>query len=413
MAVAHTANWPYTAPGPLASAAMAEVTAPRDAGDWDGYIRVLVRSFGGTEDDWEAWRAGVEEHAIVRLVLDGNRVVAGATALPVAQWFGGRPVPAAALAAVVVAPEARGRGVAAAMLRALGDAALEAGCLVSPLWASRTTLYRRWGWELAGRGHEHRIPLSALAGVGRDARGEPVLEPGPDAWTLQQDLARRWNGPLERPEWWWRWRYGSDRPHPRERVGWVEDGRLTGLLSFERAGSGPEHFRVVVRELWTATPDALGGLGAVLGSHATVAEDAVLHAAAAPQTPDLAWLLTPGAVVSEAKDPWMIRLLDPAAALLARGWPAAPAARVEVEVDDPWTGGPERMVLEVEGGAARVTPGGGGHVRLGVGALAAWYAGGLDATRAAGLGLAAGPPEDLAALDRLGRDRPAWLPDRF
>jgi hypothetical protein len=52
-------------------------------------------------------------------------------------------------------------------------------------------------------------------------------------------------------------------------------------------------------------------------------------------------------------------------------------------------------------------------VRIGVGALSAWYSGHLRASDAARLGLATGPDRDLAALDRLTGDRPVWLPDHF
>lgn len=191
---------------------MAEATAPRDESDWEGYRRVMARSYGGDEELWRGWLAAVRDHAIVRVAAEGGRVVGGATVLPAGQWFGGRVVPAAAVAGVCAAPEARGRGVAAALLRALAAAAREAGLLVSPLWPSRTTVYRRWGWEIAGLAHGHTIALPALAGL--RGQGEPVLDPGPEIRPLQPALAEGWNGPLDRPEWWWPWRYGQDLPVP-------------------------------------------------------------------------------------------------------------------------------------------------------------------------------------------------------
>jgi predicted acetyltransferase len=389
---------------------MAEVRAPRDESDWDGYTEVLVRSFGADAETWRTWFDGPRDHAIVRLAVDGGRVVAGAAALPVGQRFGGRVVPAAGVAAVSAAPEARGRGAAGQVLEALAAAAREAGILVAPLWSARTTVYRRAGWELAGRAHAHAVELERLRGLG--GRGEAVLDPGGETRALQAALVERFDGPLERPEWWWRWRYERDRPHPRERVGWVEDGRLTGFASFERAPSDGGYV-IGVHELWTGTREALGGLAGFLASHASIAPEVRLYQRAAPETPDLAWLLPPGTVRTEARDPWMLRLLDPAAALAARGWPRSAAVRLELEVADPWRPGPERLRLEVEGGEARTSPVGEGRVRLGVGALAAWYAGALPPTRAARLGLAAGPAADLLAMDALTGDRPVWLPDAF
>ena len=76
-------------------------------------------------------------------------------------------------------------------------------------------------------------------------------------------------------------------------------------------------------------------------------------------------------------------------AMTARGWPARAAGRAELEVTDPVTG-VERVVLEVESGSARVTPGGGGAIRCGVGALSAWYSSALRAQDAVRLGPAGG-----------------------
>ena len=126
----------------------------------------------------------------MRLAVEGGRVVGGATALPAGQWFGGRVVPAAArVRGVRRCRRPGGAGVAAALLRALAGAALEAGLLVAPLWASRTTLYRRWGWEIAGVAHGHTIALSALAGLRGAGRAGPrprARDPGA--------AARRWPG---------------------------------------------------------------------------------------------------------------------------------------------------------------------------------------------------------------------------
>jgi predicted acetyltransferase len=73
---------------------------------------------------------------------------------------------------------------------------------------------------------------------------------------------------------------------------------------------------------------------------------------------------------------WMVRVLDVAAALEARGWPAGAAGTLHLEVEDdlfPENGG--RFVLEVSDGVARVRRGGEGRMRLHVRALAPLYTG--------------------------------------
>ena len=78
----------------------------------------------------------------------------------------------------------------------------------------------------------------------------------------------------------------------------------------------------------------------------------------------------------EAREPWMLRVLDAPAAVAARGWPPHLGGSVELELADevcPWNAGRWRLVLD--GGDGRLEPGGEGGVRLTMRGLAAWYAG--------------------------------------
>jgi predicted acetyltransferase len=78
----------------------------------------------------------------------------------------------------------------------------------------------------------------------------------------------------------------------------------------------------------------------------------------------------------ESRDAWMLRVLDAAGAIAARGWPPHLSGAVDLALDDqvcPWNSGPQRLVLD--GGVARLEPGGGGAVRFTMRGLAVWYAG--------------------------------------
>ena len=108
----------------------------------------------------------------------------------------------------------------------------------------------------------------------------------------------------------------------------------------------------------------------------------------------------------------MQRIVDVDAALTARGWPSRASGRVELEVTDPLTG-VERLVLEVEHGSARVTPGGTGAIRCGVGALSAWYSSALRAQDAVRLGLMEGDAPAVSTMDGLIAGGLPWMPDFF
>ena len=59
----------------------------------------------------------------LRVLERGGRVVGQAFGFDLAAWFAGRVVPVLGIASVAVAPEARGSGVAAELLRGLEDEA--------------------------------------------------------------------------------------------------------------------------------------------------------------------------------------------------------------------------------------------------------------------------------------------------
>lgn len=287
------------------------------------------------------------------------------------------------------------------------------GVAVSPLWPSTTRLYRSCGWEVAGGEWRFRVPAHHLAGL--RASGEAVPDPGLAVRAMQRKRAAHFDGPLARPDWWWRWKHPRPAPDHTFRYAWVEDGAVTGFLTFRQDEIPPPNWGVGVEvmEYWTATRNAGVGLLGLLGAHSAMTKEIRFHHAALPAAPDIAFLAHMDGMDGDMFGTWMLRLVDVPAALEARGWPEDAKVRVSLEVHDPFSGAPQRVVLEVEESVARVTPGGDGAVRTGVGALSAWYSGCLRARDAARLGLLSGEIRDLTALDRLTGDRPVWLPDHF
>ena len=388
---------------------MAEVRAPAGAGEGEQYAAAGAEAFGGEPEHWRSFLEPLRAHGTARVAVDGGRVVAGAIVLPTAQHFGGRPVGSGAVSGVFVSPGHRGRGLARAVLGVLGPVLAGTGPL-AVLSTGSPGLYRPWGWELVGARTAYTLPGQLLAGL-RAADGELVREPGQaERARLREALAPGWDGPMRRPDWWEEIAEHWLGPRPAQRVGWRQAGRLTGWLALEpdRAAG-----RLVVTELWAATPEAVTGLASFLGDGRPRPLEVRFEADALPADTELLHLLDAYDVTASAGLAWMLRLVEPAAALAARGWPPALEVTAELEIQAGWRP-PERLVLEVGGGGAAVTrAAGAGTVRVGAGALTAWYAGGLRLRRAVGLGLAEGPAEVLAALDAATGDRVSWLPERF
>jgi predicted acetyltransferase len=110
----------------------------------------------------------------------------------------------------------------------------------------------------------------------------------------------------------------------------------------------------------------------------------------------------------ERRRPWMLGVLDPAAAVAARGWPRGLAGSVDLRLDS----GDHRLTLDR--GAGRLEPGGSGAVEVTPRGLAVLYAGaaGPALLRRAGL-LAGGDAEADAFLEAAGAGPAPALLDYF
>ncbi|WP_394835273.1 GNAT family N-acetyltransferase [Pendulispora rubella] len=76
----------------------------------------------------------------------GSQLLAQAFVYPIQGWFGGRRVPLGGIASVAVAAEARGRGVARALLEHVHEVSRARGDALTLLYAFRHGFYRRLGY---------------------------------------------------------------------------------------------------------------------------------------------------------------------------------------------------------------------------------------------------------------------------
>jgi Sterol carrier protein domain/Acetyltransferase (GNAT) domain len=141
-----------------------------------------------------------------------------------------------------------------------------------------------------------------------------------------------------------------------------------------------------------------------VGSYASIADKVYAHLGPADA---FWWLPRERDADIEHRSMWMLRVVDAAAAIAARGFPAAVSLRVPLLITDaarPANSGRwELAVSDGKGSLSPLTPGhppaGGSPLTLGPRGLAAMYAGvPLISLRQAGLA-GAGSPEDDAALD--------------
>jgi GNAT superfamily N-acetyltransferase len=411
-------------------------------------LDLSVRAFGPIpRADRPRWHDSASAAIGARQYLgafDGGRLLAAARYHDMIQWWHGQPVAMAGVASVTVAPEERGRGTGRATMRVLLGLIADRGYHVSALYPATLALYRSLGWEIAGGLSHLAIPSRSLRSlVAPDAslpRDDPPAQAAPAAGTEPRlrrcgpgdatevlavigrvHQALRDSGPNTRDEsvvarW-----LGDD-----ERFAYLAPD---GFLAYRWQRGGDE---LLVERAVASSAEATRAIWGVVASHSSIAQ--TVRVTVGPADP-VQWLTTDPDVRLSDRKPWMLRVLDPAAAVAARGFPAGVELTTVLRLADPdrpaqagwWTlhvGGSKGTLTPAEGGPGALNPGRdeptaplidgrpgstaplipGRHgstapLTLGPRGLAALYAGTPLATlRRAGL-VAGGDPHGDAALD--------------
>jgi predicted acetyltransferase len=391
-----------------------DVSDARDQAERSRFADIEAESFAGRTADAARGLAAAAPYTRLRVARIAGEVVGGYMMLPVGEFFGGRSVPAQGISAVAVHPAWRRRGVARALMQDCVTVTRDAGAGVAPLFGATVRLYRRWGWEVCMHTFRQTVRTRALSRLS----GTGSLGPNPNRSAveeLRRAHLRRWDGPLDRPDWWLKVEWDAGDPESRRgEYGWYEDDRLTGYVRYEGRRQPGSWIRLGVHEFIASTGDAMRGLLGFLGGQESQSSEVAFYHSTLPEISPLLFLLgEPHKDVEvSAFVPWMQRIVNVDTAFRARGWPASAGGQVELEVTDPVLGD-QRVVLQVEGGAARVSPGGAGRVRCGIGALSAWYSSALRAQDGRLLGLFEGDPAELIAMDGLIAGGLPWIPDFF
>lgn len=235
----------------------------------------------------------------------------------------------------------------------------------------------------------------------------------PAAQALQRELAAEWNGPVQRPDWWWSWKqtksglttYRFSKPSQP----------VAGLLCLAMTRREPRGMMLVVHDLWAADREAAAAIYGFLGGHHSRAEIVHFRRGALPPYPTLLHGLRRYRLTAEAWHPWMLRILDIGQALRLRGWPADLRFTTTIGVEGSVPHAGSGYQLRVTDGQAEVDvvdseP----IVVFSSGQLAVWYAGGYATAAAARLsGVRSTSVEALATLLRATGHLEPWLPDLF
>ncbi len=318
-------------------------------------VDLARRSFGPVDAEARADRLA-DARAAIRggryfAAFDGTRPVAVGMFHDMRQFWHGRPVRMAGVGGVKVAPEERGRGTGRALMTDLLRVIADRGYPLSVLFPATVPVYRSLGWELAGDLYQAVIPTRSLAALPPPDGPRPTLRrAGPQdaaeviAVTEAVYESSRYSGP------------GS---YDAETVArwWLEDDNRfcylapDGFLAYR--WHGPER-DIFVNCVLAASPETTRAFWSIVASHVSMARQ--VHAVVPPGDP-VAWLTREADLGLAVRESWMLRIVDAAAAVAGRGFPAAVGLAVPLRIDDeqlPANTG--RWTLEVSGGRGSLTP---------------------------------------------------------
>lgn len=389
-----------------------EVAPPTDA-ELPAFADLCVRSLGFTpprELDW----VSREHRPGLRVARLGADVVGTLGLVPLQQWFGGRAVPMGGIRCVTAAPHVRGRGVAGALLRAaLVDCAAQ-GLPLAALYPSTQPVYRRAGFEQAGVRIGWWLPLRALD-VPRPPATitfRPLRSPADDGavQALHWHASQR-PGNLHRDPWTWRRIREPLWGAPAEGTMVLRGGRPAGYVYLQRDETAAGHFSFQAMDHEAVDPEALRALLWFGAQHRSMATELHWHGGPADA---LATLLPGVRARPERVTHWMLRVVDLAAAVAARGWPAPLQADCHLDIDDPACPAHHgRFRLRVSDGRALLAPGGEGRLRLTARALGPLYSGHASAFALREAGLAQGDDATCAAASACFAGPAPWMREGF
>jgi len=391
-----------------------DIGIPSDDAEVKAYAECVRQALFFPDVDLDTWiqREGLDN---IRVARREGKVVGGLISQPMGQWFGGRSVPMAAVRGVGVAPEHRGTGVATRMMRALMEELHREGVPLSTLYPATETLYRRAGYEEAGVQLTYQLPVQAIDSCDRTLplrRIEPKDHEALHAAYAAQ--ASRTAGGLDRNEWAWQ-RVFSPLLSAKDTHGYLveQDGRVTGYVVYTQVqGERIAHaHKLALSDFVVLTPEAGRRLLTFLADHESMVDSITWYGA--PADP-IHYLLGEQLWQHVDRLDWMLRVVDVAKALEARGYPPGTTGEVHFDVrDDVLPQNNRRCVLEVAESSGHVREGGDGTIRLDVRGLAAVYSGHLTPLGLKTTGLSDASDDDLLAMARFFAGPSPWMSDRF
>ncbi len=393
---------------------------PLAASGIDGVARLARLGFGLPRELFDRYADlfGIDSLRCLH-TTDSAPPVACAAQWRLDQWYGGRPVPAQAVAMVAVDPARRGIGIGSALMRGLLTEGRASGAAVALLCPSTLPFYRRLGFGRGGVSCGWSAPpavfLSPDGHTGKDHAGEDgtirpadPLNAAPLA-ALRRALLASENGVPERNEALWT-------------LALCPDGEPADVFTLD-GPDGPEGYlaitppkdrRLTVADLCAPTPRSLHLARRFLAGYRAQVDRIAWRGG--PDDP-LALLADDVGVTLDGREEWLLRVLDVRLALTTRGYPHHAESCIAFRINDPLL--PENnqdfslMVADGIGTVADSRSVDGPVATVGIAAFSSLFTGHASAAALARAGLLRGAPRTINMIDLLFCNAHPWMADRF
>jgi predicted acetyltransferase len=382
-----------------------------DDAELDALIALLMRSFGDTRARWDAFVARVGR-ANLRRVRSAGRIIGGLAIYRAGQFWGGRAVPFAGIAAVGVAPEDRAGGVAARLMTAALEELRAAEVPLVGLYASTAHLYRAVGFEQAGHSVRYEVAMKDLVrGAGDRTLPMRAVDPQEHAQfhALYRERARRANGHLDRDHAFWERVTRSPVNVVHAAMVGPDDAPEGYVVYAQPPEIAP--YDLTVKDWAWLTPRAAHRLLAFFADQRSLGKDLKWSGAAADPMlgllPEATWKV-------ERAHRWFLRVAHLERALALRGYAPGAEGELHLDVTDaqlPANAG--RYVLRVRNGAASLERGGRGDLKCDARGLAPLYSGFLPPAELRAIGWIDGPDAALETASRIFAGPEPWMPEIF
>lgn len=330
---------------------------PMSPSDLDTVHRMISLAFGSPVDGVRDWlvKSGHENMRTYRDSASDSVPAANLMRIPMGHFFGGKSVPCIGIAAVAVAPESRGTGVATRMMQECVREIHREKIALSSLYPAVVSLYQRAGYERTGYHFLYSLPINRVV-VPRSRLKVRAFTPDdlPALQACYTDMARSHDGYLDRGPYVWdrvqNWRGAAYSGLVVE----GPSGSIDGYIFFNQDRVEEFNGRQLIKisDMGARHPDAARRILQLMAEYQSIAEEINFTGGPAHH---FITLLPEHRFTVKLKDYWMLRITHGAEALKARGYPAISADLAIDLRDDQIPDNAGRYTLRLKEGRPEVT----------------------------------------------------------